>query len=70
MLHGINDGTGQFTYREGLLGADWQVHAYGNTKHAFSDPRANNPEMGLVYNATADRRSGVALLNFLEEVLR
>ena len=51
-------------------GADWQVHAYGNTMHAFTDPRANNPEMGLVYNATADRRSGVALLNFLDEVLR
>lgn len=51
-------------------GADWQVHAYGHTQHAFSDPRANNPEMGLVYNETADRRSWAALLSFLDEVLR
>lgn len=51
-------------------GADWQVHVYGQTKHAFTDPRANNPEMGLVYNAAADRRSQLALFNFLDEVLR
>lgn len=48
-------------------GADWQVHAYGNTVHAFSNPQANNPGMGTVYNATADRRSRAAMLAFLAE---
>ncbi len=48
-------------------GADWQVHAYGNTVHAFSNPQANNPAMGTVYNATADRRSRAAMLAFLAE---
>lgn len=49
-------------------GADWQVHAYGNTVHAFTNPAADNPEMGALYDASADRRSWAALLNFLDEV--
>jgi len=51
-------------------GADWQIHAYGHTRHSFSNPAANKPEGGMVYNAVADRRSWHALLHFLEEVLR
>ena len=47
--------------------ADWQLHAYGNTKHAFTNPDANDHEMGIVYNADADRRSWGALLDFLKE---
>ncbi len=50
-------------------GADWQVHAYGNTLHAFTNPHANDPGFGTVYSADADRRSSRALYNFLEEVL-
>lgn len=49
-------------------GADWQIHAYGNTVHAFTNPEANNPDMGTIYNAVADRRSWAALRNFLEEI--
>ena len=48
--------------------ADWQVHAYGNTLHAFTNPNAADPEMGTVYNADADRRSWQALRNFLDEL--
>lgn len=50
-------------------GADWQIHAYGNTVHAFTNPRANDPGFGTVYDATADRRSWQSLQNFLAEVL-
>ena len=50
-------------------GVDWQLVAYGNTVHAFTRPDANSPEIGAVYNASADRRSWQAMLNFLEEVL-
>lgn len=49
-------------------GADWQVHAYGNTVHAFTNPAANNREMGTVYSPVADRRSRTALMNFLDEI--
>lgn len=50
--------------------ADWQLHAYGKTVHAFTNPEANNPAFGTVYNADADRRSWKTLMTFLEEVLR
>ncbi len=51
-------------------GADWQLHAYGRTVHAFTNPEANNPSFGTVYNADADRRSWHAMLSFFEEVLK
>ena len=50
-------------------GADWQVHIYGGTMHAFTNPRANDPGFGTVYKASADRRSWQSMQNFLEEVL-
>ncbi len=50
-------------------GADWQLHAYGNTMHAFTNPNANDPDFGTVYNATADRRSWQAMMAFLAEAL-
>jgi dienelactone hydrolase len=50
-------------------GADWQIHVYGNTVHAFTNPQANDPAFGTVYNAVADRRSWTALQNFLSETL-
>lgn len=49
-------------------GADWQIHVYGNTLHAFTNPAANDPDFGTVYDATADRRSWQALRNFLDEL--
>ena len=51
-------------------GADWQLHAYGNTRHAFTNPQANDDALGLKYDEAADRRSWHALLQFLDEVLR
>lgn len=50
-------------------GADWQIHIYGATKHAFTNPKAASPEAGLVYNPIADRRAWATLLDFLSEVL-
>ncbi len=49
-------------------GADWQIHVYGNTLHAFSNPAANDPELGAIYDARAARRSWQSLLNFLDEL--
>jgi len=50
------------------MGADWQLNAYGNTMHAFTNPAADDRDMGTVYDAKADRRSWQAMTNFLEEV--
>jgi dienelactone hydrolase len=49
-------------------GADWQLHAYGNTMHAFTNPMANDPGFGTVYQKDADRRSWQSMKNFLEEI--
>ena len=49
-------------------GADWQIHVYGNTLHAFTNPDANNPQLGAIYNKRAEQRSWQTLLNFLEEL--
>lgn len=49
-------------------GADWQIHVYGNTVHAFTNPVANDPSFGTVYNALADKRSWKSLVAFLQEV--
>lgn len=49
-------------------GADWQIHAYGNTLHAFTNPAAADHGAGTVYNADADRRSWTAMRNFLHEL--
>jgi len=51
-------------------GADWQLHAYGHTVHAFTNTEANNRAGGMQYNDRADRRSWHTLISFLEEVLR
>jgi dienelactone hydrolase len=48
--------------------ADWQLHAYGNTMHAFTNPEANDKAFGTVYNASADRRSWAAMKGFLQEL--
>jgi dienelactone hydrolase len=49
-------------------GADWQLHTYGNTMHAFTNPIANDPAFGTVYQPDADRRSWLAMQNFLTEI--
>lgn len=49
-------------------GADWQLHGYGGTKHAFTNPEANDPAMGTIYDANADRRSFATLSDFLAEL--
>ncbi|MEO0551326.1 MAG: dienelactone hydrolase family protein [Pseudomonadota bacterium] len=49
-------------------GADWQLHAYGATLHAFTNPAAQDPDFGTQYKAEADRRSFAACQDFLAEL--
>lgn len=75
ILHGYDDPMGTPDQLLALAkeltqgGADWQIHAYGGTVHAFTNPRANDPGFGTVYQETADRRSWLSMRNFLAEVL-
>ncbi|MDG1232170.1 MAG: dienelactone hydrolase family protein [Pseudomonadales bacterium] len=58
----------EFENEMSVSDADWQVHAYGGTMHAFTNPAANNPGFGTVYNPTADRRATQSIKNFFKEV--
>lgn len=73
-LHGHDDPMGPveqviaFEQEMTTAGADWQLHVYGNTQHAFTNPKANDPGFGTVYQPDADRRSWLAMENFLTEI--
>ena len=50
-------------------GADWQIHAYGNAGHAFTDHSAKgSARPGVAYEERADRRSWEAMKDFLAEL--
>lgn len=75
VLHGWDDPLAPpadvlaFAGEMSAAGADWQLHAYGGTAHAFTNPAANTPEKGLVYSERANARGWAAAHGFLEEVL-
>ncbi|VEG92052.1 dienelactone hydrolase family protein [Legionella spiritensis] len=75
VLHGYDDPlvppeqVTQFADEMTMKKADWQVHIYGLTAHSFTDPKANDDEMGLHYNKTADSRSWTTTSQFLKEIL-
>ena len=73
-LHGHDDPMGPveqvlaFQQEMTKAGADWQFHTFGNTMHAFTNPAAHNSDFGTVYQPDADRRSWLAMENFLTEI--
>jgi dienelactone hydrolase len=50
------------------MGADWQLHCYGNVRHAFTNPAADASTGVTIYNEAADRRSWAAAQYFLSEL--
>ena len=48
--------------------ADWQLHSYGNTYHAFTNPEANDPSLGTAFNEDANKRSWQSMHNFFDEI--
>jgi len=69
VLHGWDDPLGPpeavlaLSRELSAAGADWQIHSYGHTVHAFTNPAREG-----MYSPIADRRSWRAMRNFLEEV--
>ncbi len=48
---------------------DYQFISYSNAVHAFTEKHVgNDPSKGAAYNEAADKRSFVAMKNFLEEI--
>ena len=48
--------------------ADWQLHSYGGTYHAFTNPDANDPNLGTQFNQSANERSWQSMKNFFTEI--
>lgn len=48
--------------------ADWQVHMYGHTQHAFTNPNAHDQTLGTIYNQQAADRAWQTMNNFLKEL--
>jgi dienelactone hydrolase len=48
-------------------GCDWTLMAFGNTKHAFMVPEADNDDMGLKYNKSAADQSWAATFDLLRK---
>ena len=48
--------------------ADWQLHSYGNTYHAFTNPDANDPSLGTAFNEDSNNRSWQSMNNFFDEI--
>ena len=74
VLHGYDDPmvppaqVHQFANEMTIKNANWQIHMYGHTQHSFTNPEANDDELGLHYNAAADRRSWLNTELFLKEI--
>lgn len=50
---------------------DWQLTAYSQAVHAFTNPAAgNDPSKGVAYNENADKRSWQAMIDFFNEILK
>lgn len=48
---------------------DWQLISYGNSVHAFTNPKADDRHMqGVAYNQKADQRSWTHMRDFLSEI--
>lgn len=73
VLHGYNDPmvpppqVEAFAKEMTEAHVDWQIHMYGNTMHAFTNPSANDPRFGTIYNPIASERSFHAMHYFLQQ---
>ena len=74
VLHGQDDpmappaDVGAFAEEMKRINATWTLEAYAGVQHAFTNPAANDGELGLFYNAQADLRSWTAMTRFLGDL--
>jgi dienelactone hydrolase len=74
-LHGADDPfvpgeeVGQFVKEMRDVKADWELVAYGNSVHGFTNPaNGNDNSKGAAYNAEADRKSWERMKLFFNDV--
>ena len=47
---------------------DWQLHVFGGAMHSFTNPEANDPDFGTLYDNDADNRSWKMFTDLLKEI--
>lgn len=73
LLHGADDpmvsDEDWFALRKelNLAGCDWQKHDFGRVMHAFTNPEANDREMGTVFDESANSRTNILVADFIQE---
>ncbi|MBK2109585.1 dienelactone hydrolase family protein [Francisella tularensis] len=73
VLHGYNDPmvppeqVNKFQQEMDMRKADWQLHTFGNTYHAFTNPNANDLEFGTVFSKESNKRAWKLAEDFLRE---
>ena len=74
VLHGQDDpmvateDVAAFAAEMHRIGSVWQLCAHPGVVHAFTNPVANDPDFGTVYDESADRRSWEQMRRFLADV--
>jgi len=51
-----------------LYNADWNIHIYGHTAHAFTNPKAKFPEKGLFFEPTSNQRAWDSMVYFFQNI--
>jgi dienelactone hydrolase len=75
VLHGYRDPLAkpaqvlEFADEMAAAGAQWELHAYGNSVHSFSNPAANDPALAL-YDAAVARRAFRSMYDFFGDVFQ
>ena len=50
--------------------ANWEVCVYGQAQHAFTNPEANDQELGTVYHQQTSQRAWNRMLDFIEDCVK
>lgn len=48
--------------------AIWEMDVFGHTGHAFTNPNANAPDQGMMFNPLANDRSWLRMTHFFKEI--
>lgn len=73
VLHGwedpmaLPDAIIKLSHELSKFNADWNIHVYGHTGHAFTNPKAKFPEKGLFFEPKSSKRSWNSMVYFFDE---
>jgi len=76
ILHGYDDPMAKpdqvisFANEMTAANVDWQINMYSQTMHGFTNPEANDPSFGTVFNKRTTERAWFAMRHFFNEIFQ